>query len=116
MDLLSTSVPVRGRVAYLRLRCRLPQPCVGAALVLQANRLTSSGTPLPEPPSVRVAQGDLRVAAHDQATVAVGLTALGQKLVSQASSGYQAGAYVALDPYGPVLPIGGERLVLRPSG
>lgn len=118
MDLSSTSVPVRGGVAYFRVKCRLAQPCVGALLVFQANRLTSSGTPLPEPPSVRVAQGDLRVAANSQITVAVRLTGLGRKLVSQASSGYQAGAYIALDPYGPVVPAGpgtGERVVLRSS-
>src|SRR4051812_7461983 len=97
-ELRSDAGVVRNGSAEFVVRCMLSEPCTGAFLVFRPGEFTAPGTPLP-----RLAQSDLKMGANSEATVKVALTAHGRQLLAAAPRGLRGTAYIALDPYGPVL-------------
>jgi hypothetical protein len=107
VGLRSDTGSVHDGQAQFVVRCMLSKPCTGTFLLFRPGE-EASQTASTLPPRERLAQSDLRIAANSEATAHVGLTPRGQRLLN-ATPSLPAEAYIALDPYGPVLgpPSGG---------
>jgi hypothetical protein len=86
---------VSGGVAEVRVQCLIPKPCSGAFVLLPQGWQTN-GPSLPQ--SKWVAGSDFQVPAGSAATIRVGMTPLGMRLVS-ATNGYRAEIQVLLKGY-----------------
>lgn len=88
---------VTGNVARLQVRCLLAKTCSGAFLLLQPSRQVGPAEgALPE--NQWVGGSDFQVPANSTATVPVGLTALGERLV-RSQNGYLAAPSAVLRGY-----------------
>ena len=99
LELLSSTAPVSGGTAQLKVRCAIAQQCSGALLILQPHH-DSTTNDFPLPRRDWIAGSDIRVPARSSMFVSIGLTPRGVRLVNTASAGYPGEFYWDLKNYG----------------
>ncbi len=106
MTLFDRRATVTGGVFTVRVRCDLKhEPCVGAFLACDPDKFCfGSRRPGPQPSyGGRLAGSDFKVANQQTATIEVGLTKLGKRLVA-APGGYRSSVLISLKDHGMVTP------------
>ena len=99
----SSGTTVANGVAAVQLSCNLSAECEGAILFcLPVNHFCESG-PTVQAAGGRIAGSDFVVAAGTTSNVPVGLTALGEQVVSTNSGGFSVTVLVDMRDYGNVL-------------